>query len=340
MSKVAVARVRALIVGTGLLAVLIVSPASARVDGTRAAAINQGDALRAEVRNGTTSRETEIIGDIAASTGSKGGYVTRQSNVDTGGKAGGGAIYGCRGAVGGTAAGSAPCLRASNLAAGLAFEFSTGGLVGGLISVGNPAVTNSAARPFTTNATAVATGLNADRVDGQDAAQVAGQRFRDDRQHRRRRARRGRRRRTRGRRWNAAALVQPTRRHAVGDQNGSRVVHRALPGVELQHQRRRPATGHPHRRLRRVERRHPRWRRRRLDRNLWRRRRGPCLRPDGLRQRTLTASLAAGRLREHRARQARIAGRRDIAQVGRSDPRARRSWVPWPRGCHARALRG
>jgi hypothetical protein len=173
MSKVAVARVRALIVGTGLLAVLIVSPASARVDGTRAAAINQGDALRAEVRNGTTSRETEIIGDIAASTGSKGGYTTRQSNVDTGGKAGGGAIYGCRGAVGGTAAGSAPCLRASNLAAGLAFEFSTGGLVGGLISVGNPAVTNSAARPFTTNATAVATGLNADRVDGQDAAQVA-----------------------------------------------------------------------------------------------------------------------------------------------------------------------
>jgi hypothetical protein len=173
MSKVAVARVRALLVGTGLLAVLVASPASARFDGTRAAAINRGDPLRAEVRNGTTSRETEIIGDIAASTGPKGGYVTRQSNIDSGAKAGGGAIYGCRGAAGGTAAGSAPCLRASNLAAGLAFEFSTRGLVGGLITVGNPAVTNAAARPFTTNATAVATGLNADRVDGADAAQIA-----------------------------------------------------------------------------------------------------------------------------------------------------------------------
>ena len=173
MSKVAVARVRALLVGTGLLAVLVVSPANARFDSTRAAAINRGDPLRAEVRNGTTSRETEIVGDIAASTGPKGGYVTRQSNIDSGANAGGGAIYGCRGAAGGTAAGSAPCLRASNLAAGLAFEFSTHGAVGGLISVGNPAVTNSAARPFTTNATAVATGLNADRVDGLDAAQVA-----------------------------------------------------------------------------------------------------------------------------------------------------------------------
>ena len=36
-------------------------------------------------------------------------------------------------------------------------------------------MTNPAARPFTTNATAVATGLNADQVDGLDAAQVAAQ---------------------------------------------------------------------------------------------------------------------------------------------------------------------
>jgi hypothetical protein len=176
MSKVAVARGRALILSTGLLAVLVVPQASAKLDGgrnARAAAINRGDALRAEVRNGTTSRETEIIGDIRASNQAKGGYVTRQSNVDTGATAGGGAIYGCRGAAGGTASGSAPCLRASNLAAGLAFEFATGGLVGGLITAGNPAVVNPAAKPFTTNATGVATGLNADRVDGLDAAQVA-----------------------------------------------------------------------------------------------------------------------------------------------------------------------
>jgi hypothetical protein len=176
MSTEAIARRSALIVATGLLAALAVPQASAKLDGgapARTAAINRGDPLRAELRNGTTSRETEIVGDVAATTRSKGGYVTRQSNIDGGPKAGGGAIYGCRGAAGGTAAGSAPCVRGSNLAAGLAFEFSTGGLVGGLITAGNPAVANASARPFTTNATAVATGLNADRVDSLDAAQVA-----------------------------------------------------------------------------------------------------------------------------------------------------------------------
>src|SRR4029079_8366156 len=83
--------------------------------------------IRAEVRNGTTPKETEIIGKFDATTGSKGGYVTRQSNTQTGSKAGGGAIYGCRGAAGGSASGSAPCLRGVNLAAGYAFEFSTAG---------------------------------------------------------------------------------------------------------------------------------------------------------------------------------------------------------------------
>jgi hypothetical protein len=139
----------------------------------QAAAIAAGDPLRAEVRNGTTAKETEIIGSFNATTGSKGGYVTRQSNTQSGAKAGGGAIYGCRGAAGGTASGSAPCLRGVNLAAGYAFEFSSAGGVAGLIAVGDGKTPSPSARPFTTNANGVATGLNADRVDGQDAAEIA-----------------------------------------------------------------------------------------------------------------------------------------------------------------------
>lgn len=169
-------RAIALIVSTGLLALLVGSLASAQGgDGPsgQAAAINPGDPIRAEVRNGTTGKETEIIGSFNASSGSKGGYVTRQSNTGTGSKAGGGAIYGCRGATGGTASGSAPCVRGANLANGYAFEFTTSGGVTGLITAGDPGSTNGNARPFTTNATQVATGLNADRVDSLDATQVA-----------------------------------------------------------------------------------------------------------------------------------------------------------------------
>lgn len=132
-----------------------------------------GDALRESVRNGTSSQETEIIGQFNATDGPKGGYVTRQSNTQTGPNAGGGAIYGCRGAAGGTAAGSAPCLRATNLADGYAFELASGGSVGGLITLGDPTVPNPG-RPFVTNATGVATGLNADQVDGLDAGDLAG----------------------------------------------------------------------------------------------------------------------------------------------------------------------
>jgi hypothetical protein len=166
-----------LIVMGGVVSALAVVPLSQAQppDGppARAAAIAAGDPVRAEVRNGTTAKETEIIGRFNASTGSKGGYVTRQSNTQTGARAGGGAIYGCRGAAGGSAAGSAPCLRSVNLAAGFAFEFSSAGGVAGSITVGNPTTPSPSARPFTTNANGVATGLNADRVDSLDAAEIA-----------------------------------------------------------------------------------------------------------------------------------------------------------------------
>ena len=123
-----------------------------------------GDVLREGQRNGTATRETEIIADEAASSGAKGGYATRQSNKSN---SGGGAIYGCRSRTG---AGNDPCLRSNNLSTGSAFQFNTvGGESAGTITAG---AGGDAKRPFTTNATGVATGLNADRVDGVDAASL------------------------------------------------------------------------------------------------------------------------------------------------------------------------
>ena len=100
------------------------------------------------------STETEIIANNST-------YGTRQSNKKDGD--GGGAIYGCRSSLG-----NEPCVKAANLKGGHAFQFTTTGLQGGRIETGN--VTGA---PFTTNATGVATGLNADRVDGKEAADFA-----------------------------------------------------------------------------------------------------------------------------------------------------------------------
>ncbi len=102
------------------------------------------------------SKETQIIANNSD-------YGTRQSNKST---TGGGAIYGCRAKTGTKA-----CLRASNLSNGRAFSFATetGTEVG---RIEGP----TAAAPFTTTATGVATGLNADKVDGKDAATDLGRR--------------------------------------------------------------------------------------------------------------------------------------------------------------------
>jgi hypothetical protein len=104
------------------------------------------------------SSETQIIANNST-------YGTRQSNKSTNG---GGAIYGCRSGAGGSEKGNSPCVRASNLTVGRAFEFSSnGGTEVGEITSGN---VNAA--PFITNAHGVATGLNADNVDGQSATQI------------------------------------------------------------------------------------------------------------------------------------------------------------------------
>jgi hypothetical protein len=104
------------------------------------------------------SSETQIIANTST-------YGTRQSNKSDNG---GGAIYGCRSKPGGTEAKNEPCIRANNLANGRAFEFASNGSEVGRIITNNPA-----AAPFTTNAGGVATGLNADKVDGKSADDIA-----------------------------------------------------------------------------------------------------------------------------------------------------------------------
>jgi hypothetical protein len=115
-----------------------------------------GSVLREGKRNpgsGSSTRETEIIASTKT-------YGTRQSNIRDGN--GGGAIYGCR-----SKTGREPCIRANNLSSGRAFEFETEGAEGGRIEV-----KVDGGRPLTTNATGVATGFNADRVDGLHAAKI------------------------------------------------------------------------------------------------------------------------------------------------------------------------
>ena len=69
-----------------------------------------------------------------------------------------------------TALTSRPCLRAVNAGEGTAFRFITRkGSVGGRIHVGDG---GSDTKPFTTNATGVASGLNADKVDGLNADEI------------------------------------------------------------------------------------------------------------------------------------------------------------------------
>jgi hypothetical protein len=131
-----------------------------------AIAAGEGDPILGGARNPSPNqeqsltRETEII----ATTNS---YGTRQSNKSDNG---GGAIYGCRSRAGGSERGNEPCIRANNLSNGRSFEFESEGEEAGRIEVGRG---GDGVRPFSTDATGVATGLNADRVDGLEGAQIA-----------------------------------------------------------------------------------------------------------------------------------------------------------------------
>jgi hypothetical protein len=150
-------RTRAVLLGTGVLAFGVAPLTYAATGGT----------LTLGERN-AANEETQIIATENAGPGAKGGFATRQSNLSS---TGGSAIYGCR-----ASAKTSPtdeknaCVRVNNLSSGLAFEFRVGkGTVGGDISVANG---GDGTKPFTTNATGVATGLNADRVDGKNAQAI------------------------------------------------------------------------------------------------------------------------------------------------------------------------
>jgi hypothetical protein len=135
------------VLATAFVLALVVSPLAI---GTT------GDLLREGKRNpsgGSAKKETEIIASNKT-------YGTRQSNIQNGN--GGGAVYGCR-----SNPSREPCIRSNNLRTGRAFEFETDGAEGGRIEANAPG-----ARPFTTNAGGVATGLNSDRVDGLDGGRV------------------------------------------------------------------------------------------------------------------------------------------------------------------------
>lgn len=100
----------------------------------------------------TLTTETKIIANTST-------FGTRQSNKGSGG----GAIYGCRSEIVAEA-----CVHGQNLKPGHAFEFITKGLEGGVITIGD-----DKGVPFTTNAKGVVTNLNADKIDGSDAADFA-----------------------------------------------------------------------------------------------------------------------------------------------------------------------
>jgi hypothetical protein len=120
-----------------------------------------GDVIRIGKRT-AGSGSTAIVSDST-------GYSTRQSNNHNGD--GGAASYGCR-----ANSGKEPCLYVLNHStSGKVFRFqSDGGSPAGEILVKPPTgKTPADVAPFSTNATGVATGLNADKVDGQSAADIA-----------------------------------------------------------------------------------------------------------------------------------------------------------------------
>ena len=155
---------------------LVLALAAAAVLVPTLASAGTGDNIREGVRNpsggAAAQRETQIIARTA-----KDVYGTRQSNLG----AGGGAIYGCRSTLDVNAIGdpkkSTPCLRVNNLSDGKAFDLqsNTGRIVGVIQSGQVLTVPKPTVAPFVTNATAVAVGLNADRVDGLNASEIVTQ---------------------------------------------------------------------------------------------------------------------------------------------------------------------
>lgn len=139
--------------GAGIVLALVVAPfAVAQTSGLIGGKRNP--------RSGAFATETQVIAKNAD-------WGMRYSNRAIGG--GGGALFGCRSDPGGTPQRHYPCVRSRNVANGLGFEFLTAGTLVGTINTGKG---GDASKPFTTNATGVATGLNAERVGSKTPAQL------------------------------------------------------------------------------------------------------------------------------------------------------------------------
>ncbi|MEX2196669.1 MAG: collagen-like protein [Thermoleophilaceae bacterium] len=146
----------AALVLTALTVPLALAGEAPRKGSAAAAGNERGEAVQIGLRN-RSERETGLIA-------SGDGYSLRLSNVNRG--EGGGAIFGCRAA----ASAAESCVNADNLADGQAFFFrSREGSSAGRFQVDGPN-----AVPFTTNAGGLVANLNADKVDGLDAAQLRG----------------------------------------------------------------------------------------------------------------------------------------------------------------------
>ena len=140
-------------VAAGVVVALVIAPL----------AVAQTTGLIGGKRNptsGSFSTETQVIASNSS-------WGMRYSNRAGGG--GGGLLFGCRSAPGGTPQKHYPCARSRNVADGLAFEFLTGGSLVGTITAGKG---GDNTKPFTTNATGVANGLNAERVGSQTPTQL------------------------------------------------------------------------------------------------------------------------------------------------------------------------
>lgn len=112
-----------------------------------------GQAIRGAIHNPPRGNYVRTTGVFTNSNG----WGTRLENFGTGGET----IVECHAPAKGL-----PCLDSYNISTGLAFLFDTSGTTGGEILLSNPA-----GAPFTTNAHGVATGLNANYLQGKQASE-------------------------------------------------------------------------------------------------------------------------------------------------------------------------
>ena len=148
------------LLGSAVALAVLVAPFAVAQTANNGTTVQGGARNPSEDQRQSYTKETEIIADTST-------YGTRQSNKSNNG---GGAIYGCRSGLGGTEKGNEPCLRANNLEDGRAFELASTGK--NATEVGVITAQNPNAAPLTTNASGVATGFNADRVDGKNASDI------------------------------------------------------------------------------------------------------------------------------------------------------------------------